>query len=476
MVWIGGVMQFLSDAVRWASQVLLSMAGASWWPAAVVLALIVAASAVAGLASHAKQRRLQRARELAARLDDETQRLRCELRQRLWEGPKLLDDHLNGAPMMGAQEVFESDIVAAADKVLREAGGERRKAREILRRKLNEGGERRSGPADRDEVQAWRQLGALALVDGSRDALQAYQRAAELAPECAEAQMLVGVLHLRHGNLEAAQRAFERQIELASSSEVATLRYRGRTMLGDVHAARHATEDALDAYLQAKSEVEALSASEPSPQKLRDLSVTLDRIGDIHFARGESDEALASYREALALAEELARTCGEGKLDLLHDLSVSYERIGDLLDKKGDLAGAHQHFKKGLDLARMLAERDPANRIWAWDLSASYERLADVLHAQGKPEQALATYRRGLEIAERMVATGSLAEANYQRDLAVSYHKIGSLEALLGNMEAARDLLEKGRAIIAQLDRIAAHRSQWRSDLAKFDAALKAVH
>ena len=104
-------------------------------------------------------------------------------------------------------------------------------------------------------------------------------------------------------------------------------------------------------------------------------------------------------------------------------------------------------------------------------MSISFDRIGDVLLAKGKATDALAAYRRGLEIAEA-TADAEPARTGWQRDLAVSYHKVGSLETLGGNDSEARDLLERGRAIIARLDRIAAHQAQWRSDLAKFDQAL----
>ena len=94
---------------------------------------------------------------------------------------------------------------------------------------------------------------------------------------------------------------------------------------------------------------------------------------------------------------------------------------------------------------------------------------------EGRIDEALLTYRRGLSIAEKVLGKGP-RDTQLERDLAVSYHKIGTLEALQSNEEEARELLEKGRAIIAQLDQIAAHQAQWRSDLSKFDAALKTLH
>ena len=144
-----------------------------------------------------------------------------------------------------------------------------------------------------------------------------------------------------------------------------------------------------------------------------------------------------------------------------------------MLDKKGDREAALASFRKGLAIAKALALREPDSVQRQWDLSASHDRIGDVLIAQGKLGEALASYRRGLEIAEAL-AKRDPAHAGWQRDLAVSYHKLGSLEAL-GNPAEARELLEKGRAIIARLARIAAHQAQWRSDLSKFDEVLRTL-
>ena len=92
----------------------------------------------------------------------------------------------------------------------------------------------------------------------------------------------------------------------------------------------------------------------------------------------------------------------------------------------------------------------------------------------GRMDEALAKHREGLAIAEALAAR-DVAHTSWQRDLAVSYHKIGSLEIGRGNPEKAREMLHKGRAIIARLDRIAAHQAQWRADLSKFDATLRGL-
>lgn len=458
-------------------------AGGPLWPALPWLGRIEAISAalvLCGVAilvfeiQRSRRRRRQAAAAQAARLLGETQALKEQLRFRLAEPAVLFADPARSGPTMGASAAFEGDIEAAAS-VLVEAGGRRVKAKELLRRRLNGHGEGAGGgELNGSGAACWRQLGALSLLDSIDDAAAAYARAAELAPEDAEAQMLAGVLHLRAGNLTAAEAAFRRQLDLSVGDSAGIARYRGHTMLGDVHAARDAHDDAVADYRKAQREVRALLERTPEDCGLqRDLSVTCDRIGDVLAACGSLDEALESYRQALEVVEALAAREPHNAV-WLRDLSVSHDRIGDILDRKSDVDGALESYRQGLAFAQGLTLRDPGNPQWQWDLSVSHERVGDMLIAKGRLEDALKSYRRGLAIAETLAGRDP-ANVGWQRDLAVSYHKIGSLEAMRHNIDEARDLLEKGRAIIARLERIAAFQSQWRSDLSKFDRALRTL-
>ena len=423
------------------------------------------AAALLGTALYRRHRR-QTAVARAARLQWGIHDLKERLRLRLAEPQTPFADGVDCAPTMGAREAFEADIEAAAKTVLIEAGGRRGKAKHMLRQRLMNG----NGKLNGSEAACWRQLGALSLIDSTRDALRAYSRAADLAPDDAQAQMLLGVLCLRAGRLEAAEKAFRRLMELAGESGEA-IRYRAGAMLGDVLAAKGEREAALAAYETAQRDAAALAEREPDNDAWqRDLSIMHDRIGDMLLEQNQLPLALESYRRGLAIAETLARR-DRDNLAWQRDLSVAHDRVGEALERNGDLDGALASFRAGLALAETIARRDPERTEWRWDVSISFDRIGDALLARGKAADALAAYRRGLEIAEAAAETEP-ARTGWQRDLAVSYHKVGSLEALGGNDSEARELLERGRAIIARLDRIAAHQAQWRSDLAKFDQAL----
>jgi tetratricopeptide (TPR) repeat protein len=411
----------------------------------------------------------RRGGERAGRRLDSVGLLKERLRLRLAEPAEPFAEAVAG-PTVGASEAIEADIEEAARSVLPEARWQRGAARQILRRRLNGDANRKLNGS---EAGYWRQLGALSLVDDTRDALRAYTRAADLAPDDPDLQMLLGVLCLRSGKLEAAETAFRRQMSLADGKDGGeAIRYRAATMLGDVLLAKGAREEALATYEAARRDVTALAEREPRNLRWqRDASVTYDRIGDFLLAAGQLDLALESYRKSLALCEALAGREPDN-VRWRHDLSVAHDRIGETLDVKGDLNDAIESFRRGLALAESLMHREPDRPERRWDVSASLDRIGDVLLAKGNTEEALAAWRRGLEIAEA-AADAEPLRTGWQRDLAASCHKVGTLEAQSGHADAAREHLERGRAIIARLARIADYQAQWRADLLRFDAALR---
>ena len=85
---------------------------------------------------------------------------------------------------------------------------------------------------------------------------------------------------------------------------------------------------------------------------------------------------------------------------------------------QGNLPEALKAYRDSLAIAERLAKADPGNAGWQRDLSVSYNKVGDVLVAQGNLPEALKSYRDSLAIADRL-AKADPGNAGWQRDLSV---------------------------------------------------------
>ena len=85
---------------------------------------------------------------------------------------------------------------------------------------------------------------------------------------------------------------------------------------------------------------------------------------------------------------------------------------------QGDLPEALKAYRDSRAIIERLAKADPGNAAWQRDLSVSYNKVGDVLKAQGNLAEALKAYRDGLAIGERL-AKADPGNAGWQRDLSV---------------------------------------------------------
>ncbi|MGA8169587.1 MAG: hypothetical protein WB816_01925, partial [Methylocystis sp.] len=79
--------------------------------------------------------------------------------------------------------------------------------------------------------------------------------------------------------------------------------------------------------------------------------------------------------------------------------------------------------EKGLTVRKRLAEVDPGNAGFQRDLSVSYERLGDLAVAAGDGKAARDYFEKGLTVRKRL-AEGDPGNAWYQRDLIISFVKL----------------------------------------------------
>jgi tetratricopeptide (TPR) repeat protein len=136
-----------------------------------------------------------------------------------------------------------------------------------------------------------------------------------------------------------------------------------------------------------------------------------------------------------------------GRLELMDSVNA---RVSDYYNRIGASRGT-------LDMERRRA--------------SGLNNQGDTLLAQGKLEAARKAYGQSLEIAERL-AQADPANSGWQRDLSVSYMKIGNLLAEQNQRSEALQYLDKALAISARLAKLDAANAVWAGDVAWVQARI----
>ena len=138
--------------------------------------------------------------------------------------------------------------------------------------------------------------------------------------------------------------------------------------------------------------------------------------------------------------------------------------IGDFRVSRGELGPARSAYEEGTRIAERLAKADPGNAEWQRDLSVSYNKVGDVLKDQGNLPEALNAYRDSLAIAERL-AKADPGNAGWQRDLSVSYNKVGDVLKEQGTLPEALNAYRDSLAIAERLAKADPGNAGWQRDL-----------
>ena len=93
-------------------------------------------------------------------------------------------------------------------------------------------------------------------------------------------------------------------------------------------------------------------------------------------------------------------------------------------------------YQDSLAIAEKLAAQDAGNAEWQRDLSVSFNKIGDVQRGAGDLEGALKAYQDSLAIREKLAAQDA-GNAEWQRDLSVSFNRIGDVQGR-GGISRAR--------------------------------------
>lgn len=260
----------------------------------------------------------------------------------------------------------------------------------------------------------WRHIGALAFLHNTQKALTAYQKAALLDPQDADALRLVGELQYRLGDLPAAYETFLALASLGQRNKDSRAESMGYMRLGWVHRIRgelDQSESAINKGLQL-AESAGWTAG---------MASAYGNLGLIHRRRGEIGKAEEMYRKALASNEELDSKLG---------MATAYANLGVVYQSRGQLDKADEVHRKALVLSEQLGSKE--------EIANAYGNLGNIQMSRGEIDTAEEMQRKALALNEQL---------GRKEGMAIAYANLGGIQSRRGDLKKAEEMQRKALAL-----------------------------
>jgi tetratricopeptide (TPR) repeat protein len=221
-----------------------------------------------------------------------------------------------------------------------------------------------------------------------------------------------------------------------------------------------------------------------APMRVHDLVGILDQSTSLRSDSSSSSSSASSRRadwpEPLSLAlEDIRASRFDNALDRIHSFradrtsnpQTEYElALANLLES--DIIMARGQTSAALHLLRdhahpalkRLAESDPTNTTWQRDLSMSFERLGDIAVDKGNLPEAQRLFTEALHIRQRL-AESDPDNSAWWRDLSVSLIDLGDLATAQGNLAEGKRLNDDALRIAKRLTEFDPANTTWQRDL-----------
>jgi tetratricopeptide (TPR) repeat protein len=103
-----------------------------------------------------------------------------------------------------------------------------------------------------------------------------------------------------------------------------------------------------------------------------------------------------------------------------------YDSLANVAQSQGNLEQAARQYADSLALRKKLAETDPTNADWQRDLAVSYSRLGEIAEAQGNADDARLQRTLAIEILTGMIERGLPLSPEDQRWLKIFREKVAA--------------------------------------------------
>ena len=174
----------------------------------------------------------------------------------------------------------------------------------------------------------------------------------------------------------------------------------------------------------------------------------LEKLAKAYADDRQHERAAELYLEYAQIFKEKCENSGEPSH--AHEAVWGNIYACDVLINMLDYTAAEVAAIATLKIAEKLAEKFPDDLNLQRDLSVSYDRLGDIAKARNDYKAAEGYYAKALEISERL-AKKYPDDPTLQRDLNVSYNKLGDIAEARNDYKAAEGYYAKDLAISERL-------------------------
>ncbi|NKB21649.1 MAG: hypothetical protein GKS01_14245 [Alphaproteobacteria bacterium] len=229
------------------------------------------------------------------------------------------------------------------------------------------------------------QKGSLAANRSVEEALPWYEKAAELDPGSATAQLGLSRLYKETGNLLGAFEAAQKAFAGTEDQQTQSLALEGMDQVIVAKSDETIGPETIEAEPVAPEPVPKtlaeitglLNADPDNPDLQRDLSIAYDEMGDGHAEHDNLVGALECFEASLMIVGRLAKSYPD-ELVYLRDFSVCQEKIGEIQNALGNREGAIAAYEESIPIVTMLANRFPDEEEYLFDLKITKDRLAEL--------------------------------------------------------------------------------------------------
>jgi len=166
---------------------------------------------------------------------------------------------------------------------------------------------------------------------------------------------------------------------------------------------------------------------------------------------GAAEIRQSLLKTAIDGLNRVARTL-ETRTDADRNLMIAHNDIGATYLLAGDAEGSNataealKHYLRANDIGQKLAAENPDDAELQRDLSVSWEKIGDVQLQQGDVVLAEVSYMKSLLISESQI-TLSPDDPDLRRDVAFGYEKLGDVRIAREQIPSAREAFERSQQL-----------------------------